>query len=142
MRPGRIDKKIEYKLATKSQARALFDRFFPAESRTKYTDTDSDEKAAQMLREQSTAFAEQLPEDEFTTAELQGYLLSHKKDPEGAVKDLMKWIESERAERQRRKEAEEKERLKSKERAQRMAAVQGARQGFGAFGNPVVYNDK
>ena len=138
MRPGRIDKKIEYKLATKSQARALFDRFFPPTGQTKYTDTDSDEKATQMLRDNSIAFAEQLPEEEFTTAELQGYLLSHKKDPGGAVKDLMEWIESERAERQRRKEVEEKEKLKSKERAQRMAAVQGARQGFGAFGSPVA----
>jgi chaperone BCS1 len=92
-----------------------------------------------VLRDHRTTFAEQLPEEEFTTAELQGYLLSHKRDPDGAVKDMMKWIESERAERQRRKEVEEKEKLKSKERAQRMAAVQGARnvQGFGAFGSPV-----
>lgn len=122
---------MEYKLATKSQARALFDRFFPPNSQAKYADPDSDEKAAQRLQVRSAAFAEQLPEDEFTTAELQGYLLSHKKNPDGAVKDLNEWIERERAERVRRKEVEQKARAKNKERAQqRMAAAQGARHGF------------
>ena len=127
IRPGRVDKKIEYKLATKSQARALFNRFYPPKYAT------SDEKD-QKLQDRSEAFAEQLPEYEFTTAEIQGYLLSHKKDPEGAVKDLQEWVECERAERERRKEVEKKEREKAKERAQRLQesrSAYGPSRGFG-----------
>ncbi len=86
-----------------------------------------------MLQDRSEAFAEQLPEDEFTTAELQGYLLSHKNDPEGAVKDLQEWVECERAERERRKEVEKKEREKAKERAQRFQESRSA------YGPPHAY---
>jgi chaperone BCS1 len=49
-----------------------------------------------VLQDRSAAFAAEFPDDEFTIAELQGYLLLHKKDPDGAMKGLKKWIESER----------------------------------------------
>ena len=115
IRPGRIDRKIEYKLATKSQARALFDRFYPL-------DREGEKNMNQKLQEYGTTFAAQLPEDEFTTAELQGYLLIHKKNPDDAVQYLQEWIGNERAERKRRKEVEQREREKAIERTRRAAA--------------------
>ena len=55
-------------------------------------------------------FAASMPENEFSTAELQGYLLTYKKDPQRAVEGVNAWIEEER---KSRKELEErKENLK------------------------------
>ncbi|KAF8624295.1 hypothetical protein AX15_005928 [Amanita polypyramis BW_CC] len=115
IRPGRIDKKIEYKLATKSQARALFKRFYPPDQ--------GGEKRIDKLQEYGAAFAAQIPEDEFTTAELQGYLLPHKKNPGDAVQYIPEWIENERAERKRRREVEQRMREKAMQRAQRAATA-------------------
>ncbi|KAF8636082.1 hypothetical protein AX17_003788 [Amanita inopinata Kibby_2008] len=124
IRPGRIDKKVEYKLATQTQALALFNRIYTQElpigstSEPKHTDVD--------LEEFAKSFASRVPEDEFTTAELQGYLLSRRKSPELAVKQVQHWVEAERVERVRRREAMEKEEQKRKSRlSERGSALAG-----------------
>lgn len=85
LRPGRIDRKIEYHLATAEQASAIFLRFFPAEM---YPDHSMEELAME--------FARKVPNNEFSTAELQGYLLGNKKDPVGSVARISEWVENER----------------------------------------------
>ncbi|KAF8636097.1 hypothetical protein AX17_003802 [Amanita inopinata Kibby_2008] len=137
IRPGRIDKKVEYKLATKSQAVALFNRFYlqdechlpsyavKSDLRMQLTPPDSprpvhppklpegssDVTAANpavmsMLstdrQSLSSAFASYIPEEEFTTAELQGYLLLHRKNPQEALQCVSQWIKEEMAEKKRR----------------------------------------
>ena len=110
LRPGRIDRKIQYKLATKQQAIALFNRFYPESHTTLKSkeDLSPTEKisAIQMLAED---FAQGVPEHEFSTAELQGYLLTCKKEPELAVEGISEWIVQERKEKMER-EAREAER--------------------------------
>jgi chaperone BCS1 len=41
-------------------------------------------------------FAAKVPECEFTPAEIQGYLLNYKTDPEGAIEGVDKWVEETR----------------------------------------------
>ncbi|KAL4816560.1 BCS1 N terminal-domain-containing protein [Aspergillus spinulosporus] len=45
------------------------------------------------IRVWAAAFAERIPAGEFTPAEIQGYLLNHKTDPEGAIEGATRWVE-------------------------------------------------
>jgi chaperone BCS1 len=123
LRPGRIDRKIQYKLATKRQALALFERFFPysrfghlmvngqnGHDQTPEA-TDSCSSSQLQLAHLAETFASGVPEDEFSTAQLQGYLLMYKKRPWDAASDIEEWVEAERAA-VRDKEAEAQARMK------------------------------
>ena len=67
MRPGRVDHKIEFKNASKDQARRLFLRFFPDE-----------DKLAQN-------FAAGVGNGQRSMADLQKVLLDNRNDPTGAI---------------------------------------------------------
>lgn len=129
IRPGRIDKKIQYKLATRAQATALFMRFYPEAFITlrsersltadKSTHLTPSEKRS-FLRSLSEQFATAVPEYEFSTAELQGFLLSCKQDPERAVKQVAKWVEDEINEKATRAKREEERKARAKEKKEAM----------------------
>ena len=94
---------------------ALFCRFYP-ESHTNLKSTGKEEKelspSEKTLAIQTLAdkFAEGVPEHEFSTAELQGYLLTCKKEPEQAAEGVLDWVSRERKDRTDRevREAERK----------------------------------
>ncbi|KAG6897624.1 hypothetical protein C0992_012853 [Termitomyces sp. T32_za158] len=121
LRPGRIDTKIQYKLATKEQAHALFMRFFGPRTPANKATSSSVEKSASpssiSISDLATEFAAHIPQHEFSTAEIQGFLLSCKKDPQCAVERVGEWIEGELCERLE-KAARETER-KAKAQAKR-----------------------
>lgn len=50
-------------------------------------------------------FAARIPSGEFSPAEIQGYLLKHKTEPEAAVEGAEAWVETVREEREKRKQA-------------------------------------
>ncbi|KAF8994252.1 P-loop containing nucleoside triphosphate hydrolase protein [Hymenopellis radicata] len=111
LRPGRIDRKVEYRLATQDQAEALYRRFYP-ENRLPEFDIDEEKLALEELVQQ---FAKAIPADEFSTAELQGYLLGHKKAPRAAVEEVCHWIEVQRKEREDKAERERRRRGRMEE---------------------------
>jgi chaperone BCS1 len=106
--------KIEYRRANASQATDMFQRFFPA-SRFASFEADTtpalasaaiNRKSPQFkislthpLPELAATFAAGIPEGEFSAAEIQGFLLLCKWDPERAVAGLSAWIDNVRAER-------------------------------------------
>ena len=105
-------------MATKQQAIALFCRFYP-ESHTTLKSTDKEEKKELSPDEKTIAihslaekFALDVPEHEFSTAELQGYLLSCKKEPEMAVEGVSDWVEQERRDRKDREDREAERKAK------------------------------
>ena len=133
IRPGRIDVKIKYHLANASQARALFIRFFPEEDLQdgppipieQILASSEDEKFEEKksdITPLTTAdvlaladkFSSLFPDDEFSTAELQGYLLAWKKDPQGALDHFQGWTDDLRKERHAKEERERKRREKIK----------------------------
>ena len=59
------------------------------------------------LEDIAAKFASLLPEDTFTPAEIQGFLLTHKKDPGQALEDTPKWRDQLTATKQERKGKEE-----------------------------------
>ena len=137
--------KVEYERATESQARALFDRFFPAEDFPAAPPSDTlDEKAEPSLRrriikgptnEPSPApvvpfkgelprplaaladeFVRAVPAGVFSPAELQGYLLQSKFDPVRVADGAAEWVAGELAEREVRKVRDEEARRRKEAR--------------------------
>jgi chaperone BCS1 len=72
IRPGRVDVREEFDLASKYQIRKIFLKFFPDEF------------------ERAERFSEKHPEKTYSMAELQGHLLRFKTDPEGALNTPLK----------------------------------------------------
>lgn len=123
LRPGRIDRKVLYTLTSKSQAKSLFRRFYPKSLYT-LNGTSSEKMSAPTigglpilqqtteteLEALSETFADKVPADEFTIAELQGYLLDHKLRPLDAAEMVEEWVEKERQARKDKAQREEKRR--------------------------------
>ncbi|EJD50464.1 P-loop containing nucleoside triphosphate hydrolase protein [Auricularia subglabra TFB-10046 SS5] len=101
LRPGRMDVKIQYSATTRDQARRLFVRFFPP--------GDSEDENAK-ISELAEQFSGALPEDTFSAAALQGYLLLWKNNPSGAAENVGELVEAHKKEEAERAAAKEKER--------------------------------
>lgn len=119
---------MEYKLATKQQASALFDRFYPAKhvtpesftpsSSSEEKSTPEEQKIAALAR-LNEEFTASVPDHEFSTAELQGYLLSCKMMPEKGARGVKQWVEDERTqklEKDMRIEAKKRKRVEQAEK--------------------------
>ncbi|KAL9070789.1 MAG: hypothetical protein Q9157_005691 [Trypethelium eluteriae] len=117
VRPGRVDMKVEFGHAGREQARELFERMFdgadeyavggasrpgspksPAGGFPKGEEDHKDgvaveaELAKEELRGLARRFAEQVPDKRFTPAEIQGFLLTRRKDPVKAVEEVEGWV--------------------------------------------------
>ncbi|KAL1799103.1 hypothetical protein ACET3X_003140 [Alternaria dauci] len=119
-RPGRVDLQIGFTLATRDQIRHMYVRMFsdaatlpktapatkaattsavPADTVMKHELLDIylpvKSVAATVepakLEEMAQRFADALPEKIFSPAEIQGYLLTHKRHPEKAIEEVGKW---------------------------------------------------
>ncbi|KAJ3575199.1 hypothetical protein NP233_g1251 [Leucocoprinus birnbaumii] len=118
IRPGRIDKKIQYYHAARPQATALFKRFFPTSHCAPESAKEglSDEEKTSLISSLAEDFADQIPEITFTTAELQGFLLTCKFKPEKAVREAKEWAENTLREKQ---ELEAKKKAKQEKAQER-----------------------
>ncbi|KAJ7681516.1 P-loop containing nucleoside triphosphate hydrolase protein [Mycena rosella] len=188
MRPGRIDRRVRYTLATGAQARGLFERLFkdaevdgearggsafegeepqavpvitldaekidnspharpldvaPDPDRAEPTSpgvselpTTADPAPRTLtdtrLTELAQQFAAAMRDYEFSTAELQGYLLSNRERPVAAAAEMGAWVVRQRAERQEKAElkAERKERMRATRAKMEAARFQ---QHYGAY---------
>lgn len=98
-------------------------RFYPSllpeVSETDPVSTTTPEKNADLyLLEMSERFAASVPPHEFSIAEIQGFLLTCKHDPQRAVEEIRLWVENEKTEREARlkREAERKETILGRRR--------------------------
>ncbi|PUU77938.1 BCS1 N terminal-domain-containing protein [Tuber borchii] len=91
IRPGRVDMKIEFKLAGEEAIAGLFMRI---QRRRKEAKRVAEERAVKEKRllELVAKFAQIMPQEVFSPAEIQGYLLQHKNQPERAVECAEKWV--------------------------------------------------
>ncbi|CAZ80202.1 unnamed protein product [Tuber melanosporum] len=90
IRPGRVDMKIEFKLAGEEAIAGLFMRIL----KEKEAKRAAEERAAKEkhLLELVAKFTQTMPQEVFSPAEVQGYLLQHKNRPERAVECAEKWV--------------------------------------------------
>lgn len=113
IRPGRVDVQVEFKNASSQQAGELFYRMYEAVAPPKPTkgqpakevSVKKNDKLASILTHQgqkldvtveelkriSREFGERIPEDVFSPAEIQGFLLKRKQDPQKALEDVDSW---------------------------------------------------
>ncbi|KAF2827121.1 mitochondrial chaperone bcs1 [Ophiobolus disseminans] len=113
IRPGRVDLQIKFTLATSDQIQEIFRRMYSNEADVKKPQNGKKKTStpkppnqatgiavtrpnfvalpAERLTEMSKQFADQLPEATFSPAEIQGYLLMKKTDPEGALAGVTEW---------------------------------------------------
>ncbi|KAJ7366365.1 P-loop containing nucleoside triphosphate hydrolase protein [Mycena albidolilacea] len=142
MRPGRIDRRIRYTLATVAQAQRLYERLFKdaevdGETQRGVRDdvasplvaatplaADLDKPGTSGLsapldispdRAETRVFAAAVRDYEFSPAELQGYLLSNRESPIAAAADMSAWVARQRSERQEKADlkAQRKERMRA-----------------------------
>lgn len=95
---------------------------------------EADEEKEKWIQEQEVkriavlaeSFAKKMPEGVFSPAEIQGYLLKHKRNPERAVQEAASWA-TERIEEKKRKEEEKAEEEKKKKIEAAKKAVKQAK---------------
>ncbi|KAF8060207.1 P-loop containing nucleoside triphosphate hydrolase protein, partial [Lyophyllum atratum] len=147
LRPGRIDMKIEYRYTTKAQASALFLRFFGRPPNSKghiMTTLQSAEKQdgiySMSMPDLADKFARQIPEHEFSTAEIQGFLLSCKNEPLRAIAGVATWVAQELGERREKavREVEYKEKVRNRSEDRERRGMDRAMGGFvGVMADPL-----
>jgi chaperone BCS1 len=120
IRPGRVDLQVTFTLATRDQIRDMYKRMYVNESSTgngsiKHLTTnqphtprsgaggdsvcfnprshiaDSIEVQPEELSKMAEMFADKFPEEMFSPAEIQGFLLERKRYPERALIEVEKW---------------------------------------------------
>lgn len=153
VRAGRVSVRVSFTRATKGQAEEIFKRMYlqePSSSSpsSEATTADADKKEKDKKPEEpiiseaeladlAKRFADSLPEDEYSPADLQDYLLVHKKDPAKAVDGVPAWMEKMQEERRKKedeKEAERERKVKKREEKARkwkeelMEAVKGTKE--------------
>lgn len=147
IRPGRVDMKVKFDRADRDMMEALFRSIFATlegdsaqvtnnssskdvEAKIKSKEDIEEEQAAAAARLDAYAkeFSAVIPELTFSPAELQGFLLKHKRDPAGAVKGAAEWVTTakaakdkaeKRSERKKEKAKAKEERKKQKEKAKK-----------------------
>ncbi|KAJ6536501.1 P-loop containing nucleoside triphosphate hydrolase protein [Mycena vulgaris] len=126
IRAGRMDVKIQYKFADSLQIEQVFKRFYPLPDETaagedvklgsqfpSYNESELDGYAA--------AFARDVPAGTYSIAQIQGYLLTKKRNPGGAAEGVLAWLESQEEEKRTLAELKQK---KKADRARRLKLAQ------------------
>jgi hypothetical protein len=95
VRPGRIDRKVLFGYCSKEVLEKLFKHIFEKapEELTEVDTVDAGGQAAahRDISKMAETFAKQVPADKLTPAEVQGFLLVHRDDPEAAVNEIAEW---------------------------------------------------
>lgn len=120
VRPGRIDKIIYMGRINREAAEEMFMRMYEPDKDEK---PNAAETCAQTtvnkeeLKTLATAFGSLVPRGVFTPAQLQGFLLNHRGEPNVAVARVEEWAE---VEQKRMEEAEERERDTAKQKREKV----------------------
>jgi chaperone BCS1 len=119
IRPGRVDLQVAFSNATKAQVRELFERMYssdptptkrpvstngtiklPSQPETPIADSSINTRLKypgvrnkEVLQEIAESFSNKIPEDKFSPAEVQGFLLKRKKSPLKALSEIDAWVE-------------------------------------------------
>ena len=111
-RPGRMDRHIEFRLASRYQVTEMFQRFYasiipgslpPCPEKPSLLDEEDEKKGAAepdqqrawqhaSLDDQAKKFASRVPERFISMAELQGYLMLHRSSPVSALSSVRGFI--------------------------------------------------
>lgn len=112
LRPGRVDMTISFGYTSENDIKELFASMFKSlegdlPGTAKEADTIAPESAQKdkasshhsRISDLCTSFSQVVPSNEVTAAEIQGYLLNHKDNPDTAIAGASKWVEDMRKKR-------------------------------------------
>ena len=117
IRSGRINKPwIRFQNASKQQAKDIFLRMYEGGHHGK----NSRGLPMHNLEGLATSFAEVIPDQQFSPADLQDYIIMRKDDPVQAVGELEAWTAREMALRERKAREEQRRKERAKERRRKM----------------------
>lgn len=142
IRPGRVDMVVNFGLADADMAAAIFRAIYvPYEGESSYgsgskvdsidieekqKDTSQADKERAQVAEHvkllGDKFGAELPEYEFSPAEIQGLLLKHKRDPDGVFKVLADWVVDTRKEKKKQEIEDAVTKRKEEEKARKAEA--------------------
>jgi DNA polymerase III delta prime subunit len=128
IRPGRVDVQIEFGYAAKETLSEIFRELYKeiggrssislASGGKLFDKKQQNPEPAEKerVRQLADSFSERIPANRFTPAEIQGYLMSYKGQPEKALSNIDKWVlEKTKVEREKKAKADRKKR-KEKEK--------------------------
>ncbi|KAF0324087.1 hypothetical protein GQ607_008792 [Colletotrichum asianum] len=103
IRPGRVDMTLHFTTADTQITAAIFRTVFAALDKTVTREKPSHgeqrpREASLRIHELSEQFAAKIPSGEFSPAEVQGYLIKHKRQPEIAISGAEDWVQAMRLE--------------------------------------------
>ncbi|KAI0839811.1 BCS1 N terminal-domain-containing protein [Hypoxylon sp. FL0890] len=140
IRPGRVDMIVQFGLADEGMISSIFRAIFARldgddgaestteqlldpEARKRLEEDRGKKRADEQARVNALAeeFAAKIPAHEFSPAELQGFLLKHKRDAQAAVANAEEFIQKTRKDRKEKqlKEAEEKRKEEAKKKEEK-----------------------
>nr|XP_036583943.1 mitochondrial chaperone bcs1 [Colletotrichum truncatum]KAF6793202.1 mitochondrial chaperone bcs1 [Colletotrichum truncatum] len=131
VRPGRIDRMIYLGNISHHSAKSMFERMYRPHTSGVPTLSKTEADATLMQHQEqefdnlAEDFSKQIPDDIFTPAQLQGFLLKYRGTPKTAVERIAEWVIEEKAimdEGQRRKK-EEAARKARKKKALKLKAL-------------------
>jgi chaperone BCS1 len=137
IRPGRVDMTVQFGKSDAQMSAAIFRAIYspyagedtPAYAEKTKSKEAADDKAvvsndeaaaAAKIDDLADAFAKNIPELEFSPAEIQGLLLRHKRDPVAAINSAEEWVVRTRQEKEEKelKEAEERRKKLEEQKAE------------------------
>ena len=107
IRPGRIDKRIRFRLCDKQQATRMFTRFFgnhPLDSDAERAETGCGSMDEEELSALAKQFGNALPSNVISPAAVQTHLLEHRSNPRAAIINIPNLITHELEEQRKQKE--------------------------------------
>lgn len=138
IRPGRVDMTVEFGLADRSMIAAIFRAIFAplegddgpvslshlaldTEGKHAYLEKKKLEKESkiQLINELAEIFADTVPSFEFSPAELQGFLMRHKRDGQAAIDNVEEFIEQTRKDRKEKELKDAEDKRKAEEEARK-----------------------
>ena len=88
VRPGRVDMRVKFGLATHAQIYDIFVRMF---QRFDEYASDKAEEKEERLEDLAEQFAAKVPDCKLSPAEIQGFLLLHSENPREALSEVEEW---------------------------------------------------
>lgn len=98
IRPGRVDKMVEFGLASREMLLGLFRYIYmtlpnETDGAGEKVEVTTENQDTQEIQQQAVVFADRMPEMKYSPAKILSFLTAHKRSPRDAVDNIISWVE-------------------------------------------------
>jgi chaperone BCS1 len=135
VRPGRVDRMIYLGHISPRSSELMFLRMYAADADSAAPGSRDLQVSEDELKRLALEFSKKIPNEVFTPAQLQGYLLNHRDSPVEATANVEQWVQEEQqtieaAKEKARKAAEQKKKRKREKKLVRAAEMAEAMRNY------------